>query len=305
MHRLSGCRVLVTGASSGIGLATARRFAAAGADLALLARGEGVEQAAREARERGVHAAALRADIRERPELEQAVEQAVEELGGLDVAVVNAGAASYGLFTETPPEEFDEAVRLTLTGAVNTIRCALPHLERSDGRLIVVSSVASRAPLPLQASYVAAKHGLRGFLRGLRTELKGAGSRVQVCEVEPGPVDTPFWDHATSASGRLAPRFPGAYTAATVADAVVAATARPRRRVTVGWAMGIAIGLAYGLAPGSIERLLGRVGHFVHPRGRPAEGPGALHTSTGDGRVSGGLPLSRPSLRVGLMRLLG
>jgi NAD(P)-dependent dehydrogenase (short-subunit alcohol dehydrogenase family) len=300
MDPLKGARVLVTGASSGIGLAAARRFADAGAEVALLARSEAVERAAQD-----IGGVAERADITDRGSLAPAIERLVERLGGLDVAVVNAGGAAYGRFAETPPEDFDRAVGLTLLGAVNTVRCVLPHLERSDGRLVVVSSVASRAPLPLQSSYVAAKHGLRGFLRSLRTELTGSGSRVKVTEIEPGPVDTPFWNNGTSATGRLAPRYPGAYTAGTVADAVVAAAVRPRRRVTVGWAMGVAVGGAYGLFPGPVERLMGWAGRVAHPRGPQTHSRGVLHEPMGQGEISGGLPLSRPSLRATLMRVLG
>jgi short-subunit dehydrogenase len=165
--------------------------------------------------------------------------------------------------------------------------------------------VASRVPLPLQSAYVAAKHGLHGFVSTLRTELKGAGSAIRITEIEPGPVDTPFWNHGTSATGRLAPRYPGSYSAGTVADAVVAAATRPRRRVTVGWSMGVAMSGLYTLLPSPVERLLGWAGEVAHPRGPSAEGRGVLYEPTGDGEVSGGLPLSRPSLRVALMRVLG
>jgi NAD(P)-dependent dehydrogenase (short-subunit alcohol dehydrogenase family) len=134
MKSLEGARVLVTGASSGIGLAAARRFADAGAEVAVLARSEAVERAAQD-----IGTVAERADITDRSSLAPAVERLVERLGGLDVAVVNAGGASYGRFDETPPDDFDRAVGLTLLGAVNTVRCVLPHLEHSDGRLVVVS----------------------------------------------------------------------------------------------------------------------------------------------------------------------
>src|SRR4051812_33201940 len=148
---LRGKRILVTGASSGIGLATGHRLAEQGARLALLARGESVVQAAESARKRGAVAHPVLADVTDRPGLAQAIATVVEAMGGLDAAVVNAGGAAYGHFAETPAEDFDRAVALTFGGAVDTIRCVLPHLERSEGTLVVVSSVAARSPLPLMS----------------------------------------------------------------------------------------------------------------------------------------------------------
>ncbi len=229
---LAGRRVVLTGASSGIGRAAVPQFARAGARLALVARdedrlAEAVDAAAGDAR-------AFSADLGDRAAAERAVADAAAWLGGIDVLVLNAAEAAYGPFRDTPAGEFESTLESTLGAAVNTIRAALPHLERSSGTIVANVSVLSRFPVPMFSAYVASKHGLRGFLGSLRIELERDGSGIDVAMVHPGHVDTPFWKRVTSVTGRIPSLPPLAYDEDRVAAALVRAAVRPRRERTVG-----------------------------------------------------------------------
>ena len=291
---LQGKRVLITGASSGIGVEAAERFARAGADLALLARGQGLAEAGRRARAHDVEAHEIHVDVTDRPGLHRAVTGAVEALGGLDVAVLNAGVATWGPFREIAPEDFDRAVEVTFGGVVDATRLVLPALEQSGGTIVITGSVAGKVPFPLMASYVAAKHAVRGFAGALRMELAGERSRVRVAMVHPGPVDTPFWSHAATPPGRENTPTHGSYSAAAVARELVRMAERPRRERTVGGAMVLWQG-AYRLGRPAIEPLLGATLRWkTRSPGEPARS-GGLRRPSGEGRVSGGT-LGRPSL---------
>jgi short-subunit dehydrogenase len=242
-------RVLITGASSGIGAATARRLAARGDELVLVARGrEGLTDLARR-----TGAQVEVADVTDRDALEAAFERA----GELDAVIANAGAAAYGPFTAMDPEDVDRTVAVTLLGTANTLRCAIPRLERTGGTVVVTGSVAGRHPMPLAAAYSASKHGVRGLVESLRVELRAAGSRVQLAMVHPGPVDTPFWVNVTPADGRMPPKMPSwvADDPDRIAKALVRALERPRPERVVGWTM-----RAAGLIPRPLrDALLTRV----------------------------------------------
>jgi NAD(P)-dependent dehydrogenase (short-subunit alcohol dehydrogenase family) len=209
VNRLVGRRVLVTGASSGIGAATARLFAEEGADVALLARSRtGLEEVARRIGSEGSRAVVVPADVGDRNELGAVVEQAAAALGGLDVVVVAAAAGAFGRFEEIPPEDFDRCVRISFGGAVDTIRAVLPHLERSSGRLVVIGSAVDSIALALLSPYVAAKSALDAFVESLRAELRAAGSEVSLSVVRPGAVDSPFWRHLTHPDAVTPPEIP-------------------------------------------------------------------------------------------------
>jgi short-subunit dehydrogenase len=291
----------VTGASSGVGAATAQLLAREGADVALLARGEtGLSRVATRVREEGSEALVLRTDVADRAALDASIAEAVRQLGGLDVAVVAAAAGAYGRFDEVPPEDFERCVRVTLGGAVDTIRAVLPELERTAGRLVVVGSAVDEVELPLLSSYVAAKHGLHGFLQSLRAELRSSGSSVAVSEVRPGAVDTPFWQHVTHPGGLIPPAIPPltTYTAESVARAVVACAIAPRRSVTVGGST-LLLSFAERHARPVMERVFGLAGRLGRARSRPDQAPQGLWEPSGEGVLDGHLH-GRPSLLAAL-----
>lgn len=282
-------RVLVTGGSSGIGLATVLRFAAAGDDVAVLARAEeGLRSAREQTAAAGRECRTFAVDVADREALERAVGAAVAALGGLDVAAVNAGASGYGRFRDTPPADFARVVDVTFGGAVNTIRAVLEPLERSGGSLVVTGSVASEVPLPRMAAYTAAKYALRGFVEALRVELRAARSPVAVALVEPGPVDTPFWENVASVDGLLPPDLPLAYTPEEVATAIERSLARPRPNLTVGatWA---AIRFSYRLARPLGERLLAAASVAAERGAEQGPGNSAIWRPSGAGRLTHGL----------------
>lgn len=229
-------RVLITGASSGIGAELARRLAARGDDVVLVARGRsGLNAVAAAIRDAGGFAIVEPADVTDREALQRAIDSGAEQLGGLDAVVANAGAAAYGLFRDMEPEDVDRTFEVTLNGAVNTARAALPHLEPTGGVLVVTGSVGGIHPLPMMSAYTAAKYGVRGFFHALRIELRATGSRVRVALVHPGPVDTPFWVNVTPTDG-MPPDMPPqiAQSPERVARTIMRALDQPRPERIVG-----------------------------------------------------------------------
>jgi NAD(P)-dependent dehydrogenase (short-subunit alcohol dehydrogenase family) len=281
-------RVVITGASSGIGLATAERFAREGARLVLLARSEeGLAEAARRAREHGATVAeTIEVDVSERAAVEAAVADAAERLGGIDVFVPAAAGLAYGAFEEMPPEVFDRSFEVTFVGAVNSIRAALPHLERTDGILIAVVSMASRVPVPLHSPYVAAKHALRGCLATLRVELRSRGSGVRVCMVHPAFINTPFFENSTSVPGTVPRPLRPVYRPEVVAEAVLECARRPRPEVAVGGSAAAFTVLATVARP-ILDLILSTYGVRWQKTDLPASEPGMLWAPSGRGHAHG------------------
>lgn len=288
-------RVLITGASSGVGAAAASAFARAGDDVALLARNrEGLDVVARRVRDIGSRCLVFAADITDQDAVREAVATVEREWGGLDVAVSNAAAMAFGPFTETAKEDFDRTVEVTFLGAVNLVRASLPALERTGGVIVVTGSINALSPLPGFAAYAASKHALRSFLRSLRIELRVRRSSVRVAVVNPGAIATPVWRHVTSATGRYPRRPPEGYSAETIADALVAVARRPRTEMTIGleakffqwiWRIRPLDDLVLGLV----------FRWYLSGRERASRNP--LWDPTGDGATRGPRTmLSRPSL---------
>lgn len=302
-REIAGQRVLITGGSSGIGLALAQKLALEGARLVLVARGElGLAEARRRVRDLGAEVHVVVADIADRGSIEAAVDAAVTKLGGLDVVVCGAAATAFGPFVETDPDDFDATVATVLLGTANTIRAALPPLESSAGALVVTGSTAGRLPVPSLAAYAAAKHGLRGLVESLRIELAEAHSPVTLSLLNPGPVDTPLWSHLQSSTGLLPPPPTDIYSAETIAEALVGMIRRPRDELTVGGFAGLQVALHDNLRGATEKALL--VLHRLAQSGddRPAEetDAGALRRGRGAGRVEGGFG-GRPSAAVKLL----
>ncbi|HUB99445.1 MAG TPA: SDR family NAD(P)-dependent oxidoreductase [Solirubrobacterales bacterium] len=197
---LEGAAALVTGASSGIGEATARAFAAQGAAVALLARrGDRLDKLVGEIELASGKAVKLEADVSDRAQAEAAVARAAEELGRLDVVVNNAGVMLLGPIVDAPVEEWEQMIEVNLLGLLYVSRAALPHLlsaaagERGVADLVNISSVAGRVARLGSGVYNATKHGVGAFSESLRQEV--TGRQVRISLIEPGAVTTELIDH--------------------------------------------------------------------------------------------------------------
>jgi short-subunit dehydrogenase len=191
-QRFEGKVIVVTGASSGIGAAAARAFAAEGGHVVLAARSAApLEQRVGEIVAAGGRALAVPIDVGEPGAPERLLERAARELGGIDVLVNNAGVNYRGAVEERTGAELAQIVAINLTAPILLTRAVLPYLRRRGaGAIVNVASLAGRVPLPHEATYSATKFGLRAFSLSLGEEL--AGSAITVAIVSPGPVDTGF-----------------------------------------------------------------------------------------------------------------
>jgi len=198
---LDGTVALITGASSGIGAATARRLAREGASVALVARrGERLEEVARDIQAEGGTARAIVADITSRAGADAAVRQTLAEFGRLDTVVNNAGLMLVGPFADAPEGEWERMVDVNVLGLLYVTKAALPHLIKAaaEGRrrtadLVNISSSAGRVARPGTAVYNLTKFGVNGFTEALRQEMQAL--RVRVSVIEPGNVDTELASH--------------------------------------------------------------------------------------------------------------
>ncbi|MEP6641101.1 MAG: SDR family oxidoreductase [Gaiellales bacterium] len=217
MSGVAGRVALVTGASSGIGAATARKLAEGGARLAL---------ASRRGAALGIDGALARpCDVRDPSQIGELVAACVQRFGGLDILIANAGVGAYGDFLDLKPEWQDEMIDTNVKGFLHTIRAGLPHLLASGSAdLVGVTSIAGQRAPQGEAVYAASKHAQIGFMRSLDHELYGRGVRCSI--LAPGGVETEF----AMGRGRTPqdPDLAGMLRAEEVADAVIHAVTLPR-----------------------------------------------------------------------------
>jgi NAD(P)-dependent dehydrogenase (short-subunit alcohol dehydrogenase family) len=228
--------VLITGASSGIGRATALELAGRGARLVLVARGkEALDDTAEEVRAAGAPGVLVHpADVTDEEAIREAVEGAVRQFGRLDAVVHAAQVMAYGTIEELPREVFETVVETAVHGTAVVARVVLPLFrEQGGGHLLVVNSLLGQVATPLMGSYVAAKWGQLGLVRVLQQEVRDAPG-VEVSIIQPGGVDTPIYFQAASWTGSTGRPPPPVYSAERLGRRVVALLDRPRRQVQAG-----------------------------------------------------------------------
>ena len=227
--------IVITGASSGIGLATARKAAARGARVVLTSRSEqDLRRAADEINARGGRAIYVVADVAEPAELDRVADAAVRAFGGFDTWVNDAGVSIYGKLTEVPLEDKKRLFDTNFWGVVNGCRTAVRHLRSKGGTIINIGSIVSDRAVPMQGIYSASKHAVLGYTDALRMELEHDRLPVIVTLVKPAAINTPFVEHARNYMDKGPALPPPVYAPEVVADAIVKCAERRVREITVG-----------------------------------------------------------------------
>ncbi|MFW3613570.1 SDR family oxidoreductase [Billgrantia antri] len=280
--------VVVTGASSGIGRATAHEFARQGATLFLAARDKtALHDVAEECHRYGGQARFIAADVTQPEDMQRLVESAIGAAGRIDVWVNNAGIGALGAFEEIPLQDHERVIQTDLIGQINGAYAVLPHFkQRGRGILINNISLGGWVPQPYAASYSAAKYGLRAFAESLQGELRHWPG-IHVCNVYPAVMDTPGFRDGGNYTGRAVKPVPPVYDPRRTARTIVKLARYPQPTAYVGLPAMLAR-LAHGM-PGYPE-LNASLVDFAMRRARPkAKSSGNLHAPpSGERRIDGG-----------------
>src|SRR5690348_242969 len=253
--------VVVTGASGGIGRATALAFAARGAKVALLARGEaGLDGAVRDIERAGGVALPIPTDVADPDQVEAAAAQAEQDLGPIDVWVNVAFTSVFAPFSKIGPAEYKRVTEVTYLGYVHGTYAALQRmLPRDRGTIVQVGSALAYRGIPLQSAYCGAKHAIRGFTDAVRTELLHDKSKVWITEVHMPALNTPQFEWCKNKMEHKSQPVPPIYQPEVAADAVHFAAHHRRRELWVGGSTAVVI-TGNKILPGVGDRYLARTG---------------------------------------------
>src|SRR5215813_14216827 len=264
--------VVITGASAGVGRATAREFAKRGAHIGLLARGrDGLEAARREVEEMGGRALALPVDVADADRVEAAAAEVEEKLGPIDVWVNNAMTSVFSPVKEMKPEEFKRVTEVTYLGAVyGTLSALRRMLPRNRGVIVQVGSALAYRGIPLQAAYCGAKHAIQGFVDSLRCELLHDGVNVRITMVQMPALNTPQFRWVKSRLPHKAQPVPPIFQPEVAAEAIYWVAHHNRRELYMGWPTVKAI-IGNKIVPGLADWYLARTGYEAQQTDEPAD----------------------------------
>lgn len=277
--------ILITGATSGIGLETARKAASRGAMVMLVSRDEAVLRETVEGlRTAGGRADFAVADVGDLDDVRRAAAQAVARFGRIDTWVNNAGVAIYAKLAETPIAEHERLFRTNYFGAVHGALTALDHMREGGGAIITVASIAADIPSPIMGAYAASKHAIKGFVHSLRIEVVADRLPVAITLIKPSGIDTPIAQHAANhVEGEALIPVP-VYDPSIVAAAILDAAEHSRRDVTVGGG-----GRLQTLLSEHFPQVLDHLGRWFEPmlvdRNKPKTGSSNLDGPVGNGQV--------------------
>jgi len=264
--------VVITGASAGVGRATARTFARHGAAIALLARGEdGLEDARREVEELGGQALAIPTDVSKPEEVEEAAEKTEQTFGPIDIWINDAMTSVFSPFKEMQPDEYRRVTEVTYLGYVYGTMAALKRmLPRDHGMIVQVGSALAYRAIPLQSAYCGAKHAIQGFTESVRSELFHDKSKVRITMVQMPALNTPQFSWVKSRLPRQAQPVPPIYQPEVAAEAIYHAAHHYRREWYVGLSTTIAI-QGNKFFPGLGDRYLAKTGYASQQTSEPAD----------------------------------
>lgn len=279
--------LVITGASSGIGLATARRAARAGAAVVLASRNEAaLRTLAEEINAEGGRAHPVAGDVGVAEDVARIARAAIARFGGFDTWINDAGVGLYGEAIETSAQDHEQLFRTNYFGVVNGSLEAVKHLRTrpGGGAIINLGSVLSDVAMPLMSAYSASKHAVKGFTDALRQEIIAARAPISVTLIKPSGVSSPFADHARNLMDRPARVTPPVYAPEVVADAILHAAQHPVRSLTVGGG-GRQFVLAGAAAPGLADRLFAAIVPPLSKRKGARLASDSLHAPGVDGHA--------------------
>lgn len=275
--------IVLTGATSGIGLVTARKAADHGARLVLAARNGGaLAELAREIEDCGGAVETVVADVGVEDDVTRIADAAIERFGSFDTWINNAGVSIYGMIEDSPLEDQRRLFETNYWGVVHGCLAALPVLRLRGGALVNVGSLLGDRAIPVQGVYSASKFAVRGFTEALRMELEAQGSPVSVTLVKPAAIATPYRDHAVNYTDGSPRNPPPVYAPEAVAEAILHAAHVPVRDITVGGG-GKAIALLGALFPRMMDTIMERTMFRLQQDGRSMHAPSRMEPyHTGD-----------------------